>query len=50
MPFPFPERAPTGYGYWVATGRLVKPPPAAIAFKAWLREEIGRTAAAFAAD
>lgn len=45
---PFPERAPTGYGYWVATGSLVRPPQAAAGFKAWLREEMARTAAAFA--
>lgn len=46
---PFRERAPTGLSYWVATGRLVRPAAAVAGFKTWLREEMARTAAAFAA-
>jgi LysR family glycine cleavage system transcriptional activator len=45
---PFPQRARTGYSYWLVAGRLRTPPPAAAGFRAWLKEEMARTAACFA--
>jgi LysR family transcriptional regulator, glycine cleavage system transcriptional activator len=44
---PFRERARTDYGYWVVTGRHRAPSPQVAGFKAWLRDEMARTAACF---
>lgn len=44
---PFPQRARTGYDYWMVTARERKPAPPVAAFMAWLRTEMAATAKAF---
>jgi len=44
---PFRERARTGYSYWLVSGLHRAPAPQAAGFKAWLRDEMARTAACF---
>lgn len=45
---PFRERARTGYSYWLVAGRHRTPSPPAAGFRAWLKDEMARTAALFA--
>jgi LysR family transcriptional regulator, glycine cleavage system transcriptional activator len=44
---PFGERARTDYSYWLVSGRHRAPAPQAAGFKAWLKDEMARTAQCF---
>lgn len=41
---PFPQRAVTGYGYWLVTSGTRHIPPKTIGFMEWIRREIAETA------